>query len=216
VHQYQRDLVAVDAGVRQPHHLKAQGDEREQQQRLAPVQRYGWVAVALHWGMALLLLALIALGLYMVRLPDAGFDRDKITLILVHKGLGMAALAVAVPRLLWRIANALPRFVDGLPAWQEVSALFVHLWLYALMLAVPFSGWLMTSAGGYPTPIFSWFEVPDLIGRNEHLFRGLIDLHRWLAYALAAVVALHAAAALRHHFLLRDATLRKMLPGTDV
>jgi cytochrome b561 len=176
-------------------------------------ERYGWLAVLLHWGMAGLLLVLIALGLYMVRLPDVGFDREKITLILVHKGLGMAALAVVAVRALWRMANALPRFVQGLPKWQQVTAIFVHLWLYALMIALPLTGWLMSSAGGYPTPIFDWFNVPDLIGLDEHLFRALIDLHRWLAYAFAFVIVLHTAAALRHHFVLRDDTLRKMLPG---
>ena len=89
----------------------------------------------------------------------------------------------------------------------------MHLWLYALMLALPATGWLMSSAGGYPTPIFSWFDVPDLIAPNEHLFRTLIDVHRWLAWALAAVIALHAGAALRHHLVRRDDTLRRILPG---
>ena len=125
----------------------------------------------------------------------------------------MIALGAAVARLSWRLTNALPRFVVGLPPWQEVSALFVHLWLYALMLAVPLTGWLMSSAGGYPTPIFTWLDVPDLIARNEHLFRTLIDVHRWLAYAFAALVLLHTAAALRHHLVHKDHTLRRMLPG---
>lgn len=176
-------------------------------------ERYGWIAILLHWGMALLLVGLLALGAWMVRLPDAGYDREKITLILVHKALGMIALGVAVARVSWRVTNPLPHFVDGLPEWQEVSALFVHLWLYALMFVVPVTGWLMSSAGGYPTPVFSWLEAPDLIDRNEHLFRTLIDVHRWLAYAFAFFIVLHAAAALRHHLVLKDATLRKMLPG---
>jgi cytochrome b561 len=176
-------------------------------------ERYGWIAILLHWGMAALLVGLVALGIYMVRLPDVGYDREKITLILVHKALGMSALAAALARVAWRLTNALPRFVDGLPPWQQVSALFVHLWLYALMFALPLTGWLMSSAGGYPTPIFSWLDAPDLIGPDEHLFRTLIDVHRWLGYAFAALIALHAAAALRHHLVLKDHTLRKMLPG---
>jgi cytochrome b561 len=175
--------------------------------------RYGWIAIALHWTMAALLVGLLGLGIYMVRLPDIGYDREKITLILVHKALGMIALAAAVARLSWRLTNALPRFVDGLPPWQQVSALFVHLWLYALMVALPMTGWLMSSAGGYPTPIFAWLDAPDLIRRDEHLFHTLIDVHRWLGYAFAGVVVLHAAAALRHHLVLKDHTLRKMLPG---
>jgi cytochrome b561 len=174
--------------------------------------RYGWIAMLLHWGMAILLVGLTGLGIYMVRLPNVGFDQEKITLILVHKALGMTVLAVALARLLWRLTNALPRFVDTLPPWQQVGARFVHMWLYVLMFLLPVTGWLMSSAGGYPTPVFSWFNVPDLIGRNEHLFQTLIAVHRWLAYAFACVVVLHTSAALRHHFGLHDETLRRMFP----
>ena len=176
-------------------------------------QRYGWIAMLLHWGMAALLVGLVGLGIYMVRIPDVGFDRAKITLILVHKALGMIALALALARLLWRLTNALPRFVDTLPPWQQVSALFVHMWLYVLLFLLPLTGWLMSSAGGYPTPVFSWFDAPDLIARNEHLFHTLIAVHRWLGYAFAGLIVLHSAAALRHHFVLEDGTLRKMFPG---
>jgi cytochrome b561 len=175
-------------------------------------QRYGPLAILLHWGMAALLVALIALGLYMVRLPDAGFNTEKITLILVHKALGMLALAIAVLRLGWRWRNALPRLEDALPDWQQVAARFVHLMFYALMFAVPLTGWLMSSAGGYPVPFFSFFNVPDLIGLNEWLFAALIAVHRWLAWMLLFFLVLHAGAALRHHFGLRDDTLRRMLP----
>jgi cytochrome b561 len=175
--------------------------------------RYGWIAIALHWGMALLLLVLIVLGLYMVRLPDAGFDTEKITLILVHKALGMAAMALAALRLGWRVVSALPRLADRLPDWQQVVARFVHLVFYGLMFALPLTGWLMSSAGGYPVPIFSWFSMPDLIGVNEWLFQVFIDVHRWLAYALIVLLAVHAGAAMHHHLRLRDDTLRRMLPG---
>lgn len=175
--------------------------------------RYGIVAIALHWGMAVLLLVLIAMGLYMVRLPDVGFDTEKITLILVHKALGMAAMAVAAVRLAWRLRSALPQLVDAMPQWQQVLARFVHLVFYGLMFALPLTGWLMSSAGGYPVPIFSWFSMPDLIGVNEWLFRVYIDVHRWLAYALIGLLALHAGAAVHHHLRPRDDTLRRMLPG---
>jgi cytochrome b561 len=175
--------------------------------------RYGAVAILLHWVMGALLIVLIGIGFYMVRLPDVGFDQEKITLILVHKSLGMGALMIVAMRLLWRLANAVPRFVDGMPQWQEVSAMFVHLWLYALMFALPLTGWLLSSAGGFPVSFFGWFEIPDLIGENEYLFRALTQVHHWLGYAIAAAVVLHAAAALRHHFVQKDDTLRKMLPG---
>lgn len=175
--------------------------------------RYGKVAVALHWGMAVLLVVLAAMGLYMVRLPDVGFDREKITLILVHKALGMVALVLVALRLAWRVRSTLPRLAPGLPAWQQVAARFVHLLFYALMFALPLTGWLMSSAGGYPVSFFGWFDVPDLVGVHEGLFRLWIAVHRWLGYALLALLVLHAGAALRHHLALRDDTLRRMLPG---
>lgn len=176
-------------------------------------QRYGRVAILLHWAMAVLLVVLLALGAYMVRLPDVGFDQVKITLILVHKAIGMLALALALLRWAWRLRSVLPALVAGLPMWQQVVARFVHLAFYALMFALPATGWLMSSAGGYPVSIFGLFDLPDLIGRDEWLFQRLIDLHRWLAYALLLLLALHAAAALHHHGQLRDDTLRRMLPG---
>lgn len=175
-------------------------------------QHYGAIAIALHWGMAALLLVLLAMGAWMVRLPDVGFDTEKITLILVHKALGMVALAICALRLAWRLRSALPRLVDGLPEWQQVSARFVHLMFYALMFALPVTGWLMSSAGGYPVTMFGLFELPDLIRVDERLFRTLMDVHRWLAWLLAFFLVLHAAAALRHHLQLRDDTLRRMLP----
>lgn len=175
-------------------------------------QRYGAVAIALHWGMVLLLAIVVAMGLYMVRLPDAGYDTEKITLILVHKSLGMLALVLVVLRLAWRLGNALPKLVATLPMWQQVSARFVHLMFYALMFAVPVTGWLMSSAGGYPVPFFGWFDVPDLIGHDDWLFQVLDDVHRWLAWMLVFFFVLHAAAALRHHYGLHDDTLERMLP----
>ncbi|MDB5860933.1 MAG: cytochrome [Ramlibacter sp.] len=176
-------------------------------------RHYGLIAIALHWAMALLLLVLVVMGLYMVQLPDVGYDKVKITLILVHKALGLLALAAVLLRLAWRVGNALPELVAGLPQWQQVAARFVHLALYALMLALPMTGWLMSSAGGYPVPFFAWFELPHFIRVNEYWFRLYIAIHRWLAYALMLVVALHVAAALRHHWLMKDDTLRRMLPG---
>jgi cytochrome b561 len=171
---------------------------------------YGTVAVLLHWAMALLLVALLATGMYMVALPDVGFDRVKITLILVHKTLGLSALAAVLARMVWRTTNALPALAAGLPEWQQVAARAVHLFFYALMLALPFSGWLMSSAGGYPVSFFG-VELPDPVPANLAHFRLWIEVHRWLAYALALLLALHAGAALYHALVRRDDTLRKML-----
>lgn len=175
--------------------------------------RYGFVSMLIHWGMAALLIALFVLGWYMVRLPDAGFDQEKISLILAHKSIGMVALLLALLRVVWRRITVLPRLADSVPDGQKAAAIFVHLCFYALMLALPITGWLMSSAGGFP--VFVWFDrfpLPDFIHTNPHLFRVFIDVHRWLAYALLALLAVHSVAALVHHSVLRDDTLKKMLP----
>jgi cytochrome b561 len=198
----------VADGARTPF-LKARGTRLQNTE-----QRYGAVAIVLHWLMAAILIALLALGLYMVSLPDVGFDTRKITLILYHKQIGLLALALAALRLAWRVGNALPSLAETLPTWQKVIARLVHLFFYALMLALPISGWLMSSAAGIPVPLFGLFNLPDLVPYDEVLFEAFVAIHRWLGYALVGCIVLHAGAALRHHFLFKDETLRKMWPQT--
>ena len=174
---------------------------------------YGAVAIALHWIMAVLLVVLLAMGLYMVRIPDAGFDKLKINLIVYHKEIGILVLLLMLLRWAWRFVNGLPVLVASLPDWQKLSARFVHLCFYALMLALPMTGWLMSSAAGFPVP-FLGIYLPDLVGYDDHLFHVLADVHKWLAYALIPLIAIHMGAALWHHFVERDATLKKMLPAS--
>ncbi len=174
-------------------------------------ERYGVVAIALHWLMAALLITLIGLGLYMVSLPDAGFDKIKVTLILFHKEYGMLALALAALRLAWRVGNILPALVERLPDWQKVAARFVHLAFYGLMFALPITGWLMSSAAGIPVYAFGWI-LPDYIAHNDDVFHAFIEIHKWLSYALIACISVHVGAAFRHHFIFKDETLKKMLP----
>jgi cytochrome b561 len=175
-------------------------------------QRYGFVAIALHWTMAGLLLVLVVMGIYMVQLPDVGYDMYKITLILAHKALGVLALFAVVLRVAWRIANPAPQLDPSVPQGQQVAARFVHLCFYALMFALPLTGWLMSSAGGFPASFFGLFELPDYIPLNEFLFRRFIEIHKWLGWGMAVLIVVHAGAALEHHFVRRDETLRKILP----
>lgn len=180
--------------------------------RLANTQgHYGAAAIVIHWLMAALIFTLVALGIYMVRLPDVGFDSKKIILILVHKEIGMLALALVGLRLLWRQLNPLPRLADTLPEWQKVAAIFVHFCFYALMFVLPVTGWVMSSSAGIPVSVLGLFTLPDLVPHNDDLFGQLRQLHDWLGYVMAVLIGIHAGAALRHHFLLQDETLRKML-----
>ena len=175
-------------------------------------QGYGAVAVALHWLMAAVLVALLAMGLYIVSLPDVGFDTRKIVLILYHKQLGLVALALAALRLAWRVGSALPSLAGTLPDWQKVIARFVHLCFYGLMFALPVTGWLMSSAAGIPVSLFGLLDLPDLVPYSDYWFQAFIEIHKLLGYALIACIVIHAGAALRHHFVFKDETLKKMWP----
>ncbi len=173
--------------------------------------RYGAVAVVLHWLMAILVIVLAGLGLYMAGLPDVGFDTKKIKLILYHKEFGLLALTLVVVRLGWRLANKIPQLVAHLPDWQKIGARFVHLSFYALMFALPITGWLMSSAAGIPVSFFGLFALPDFVPHDDYMFQRLIEIHKWLAYGLILFIFVHVGAALRHHFMFRDDTLSRML-----
>jgi cytochrome b561 len=174
--------------------------------------RYGAIALLLHWSMAVLVVGLAALGLYMVTLPDVGFNTKKVTLVLYHKEFGVLALVLLATRLAWRVTHILPRLVEHLPDWQKIAARFVHLSFYALLFALPMTGYFMSSAAGIPVSFFGLFMLPDLVHRDNELFRQYIAIHKWLAYVLILFIFVHAGAALRHHFVNKDDTLRKMLP----
>jgi cytochrome b561 len=174
--------------------------------------RYGVIAILFHWSMAFLVMGLAALGLYMVTLPDAGFNTRKVALVLCHKEFGVLVLVLLAMRLAWRVTHILPRLVEQLPDWQKIVARFVHLCFYALLFALPMSGCLMSSAAGIPVSFFGLFMLPDFVPRDDELFQGYIAIHKWLAYVLILFILVHAGAALRHHFVFKDDTLRKMLP----
>lgn len=172
---------------------------------------YGWMAIFLHWFMAILLLLLIGFGLYMVALPDVGFNSEKIILIIFHKEVGLMILPLVSIRFIWRLNNVIPTLSAHLPDWQKIAARFVHLCFYALMFAMPITGWLMTSAAGIPVTFFRLFTLPDLVSQNWHLFQILIDIHKWLGYVFLFLIFIHVSAALRHHFVFKDDTLKKIL-----
>lgn len=174
--------------------------------------RYGAIALLFHWFMALLVIGLAALGLYMVTLPDVGFNTKKVLLVLVHKELGLLALVLLATRLSWRVTHILPRLVENLPDWNKLAARFVHLCFYGLLFALPMTGYLMSSAAGIPVSFFGFFMLPDFVHRDDDLFQRYSAIHQCLGYALVLFILVHAGAALRHHFIFKNETLRKMLP----
>lgn len=175
----------------------------------SPRHRYDLLSIALHWLMALAIIGLLGVGLYMVSLP---FSMSRLKLYNWHKWAGMTVLALAALRLLWSLRRQAPAAAPG-PRWQQVAAHAVHGLLYLFFFAVPLAGWTYSSAAGFPIVWFGLLPLPDLVAPDPALAETLKATHRWLAYGLAAVVAAHVAAALKHQFLDRDRLLARMWPG---
>lgn len=170
---------------------------------------YTRTAVALHWLMALLILAALPLGLTMTELD---LSPTKLKLYAWHKWLGVTVFGLAVLRLVWRTTHPAPPLSAAIPAWQRGAAHALHWALYALMLVIPLSGWLMSSAKGFQTVYLGVLPLPDLLAKDEAVGDLLQQVHRWLNYAMAALLVVHVAAALRHHLVERDDVLARMLP----
>ncbi len=173
------------------------------------MNRYTRTAVALHWLIALLIFGVFPLGVYMSDLP---LSPDKLRLYSYHKWIGMSVLLLAVLRLLWRLRYPPPPLLPGMPRWQEIAAHAVHHSLYLLVLAVPLSGWLMSSALGFSVVWFGVLPLPDLIAKDKPLGDALKAVHESLNYALLLLVLAHVGGALKHQFMDRDGTLARMLP----
>ncbi|MDD5175937.1 MAG: cytochrome b [Sterolibacterium sp.] len=170
---------------------------------------YTRTAVALHWLTALAIVCAFPLGLYMSDLP---LSPRKLQLYSYHKWIGIVVLLLAVVRLLWRGTHRPPPLPAGMPRWQEIAARLMHHGLYLLLLAVPLSGWLRSSALGIQVVWFGLIPLPDLIGVDKQLGQLLKEVHESLTTTLLVLVLIHTAAALQHHFFARDATLVRMLP----
>ena len=169
---------------------------------------YNGPAKALHWLTAALILSAFPLGVYMTGLQ---LSPTKLQLYSYHKWIGMTALLIALVRVVWRFTKGAPAPLPA-PAWQQKAASLTHVLLYALMLAVPLSGWMMSSAKGFPVVYLSVLPLPDLVGKNAELGDVLTQVHELLNFSLIALVGLHMAAALKHHFIDRDETLVRMSP----
>ena len=170
--------------------------------------RYGLVTITNHWVTALIMIGMVILGLYMADLPKGP---DKGNLIDIHKSFGVLVLMLGVLRLSWRLLNPMPEAVGNAAPWLRKIARLLHKLLMALILLLPLSGWLMSSAGGHPVSFFGQSTLPSLAAENKSVGDLVRDLHELLAWTLVTLLVLHAGAALKHHFVARDITLRRML-----
>ena len=170
---------------------------------------YTRTAIAFHWILAILIIANLAFGLYTVNLP---LSPQKLKLFSYHKWVGVTVLLLAAARLLWRATHAVPPLPQTMKPWERKAAHAAHIALYALFFAAPITGWLFSSAAGFQTVYLGVLPIPDLLSKNKELADILRLMHRSINYTMAAVIVLHAAAALKHHFVDRDDVLIRMLP----
>lgn len=172
-------------------------------------ERYNATAMLLHWLMAALLIALVAVGLTMSNLPVSPW---KLKLYSWHKWAGVIAFTLALLRVLWRLSHRPPALPASMTPPMRLAAHAGHGILYALMLAIPLSGWLMSSAKGFQTVFFGVLPIPDLLSKNLELAHTLGQAHELLNYLLIATVVGHFLAAVKHHLIDRDDVLTRMLP----
>ncbi|MFH1804484.1 MAG: cytochrome b [Pseudomonadota bacterium] len=171
--------------------------------------RFGIVAKTFHWVMAVLFVLMFAIGWYMDLLP---LGLEKLEWMSRHKSIGIGILFLAVLRIIWRASESTPDAISN-RTWEKRAAKIAHIALYAVMLAMPMTGWLMSSAANFSVSVFGLFTLPDLVAPDKDLFAALSYTHWLLSWGIVALVGLHVAAALKHHFMDRDSTLRRMLPG---
>lgn len=172
-------------------------------------ERWGSVSIGLHWTIAaLILLVQVPAGLTMVAIERGTLQNVLFT---THKNVGLVILALAVVRLGWRWAHAVPELPADLPDWQTRLARTTHVLLYILLFLMPISGFLYTALGGFPVPLFGLYDLANLVPENEPLAEVFQGMHFVLQFALYLVVVLHVAGALQHHLVRKDGVLKRML-----
>lgn len=169
---------------------------------------YTSTAITFHWLMAVLLAANFALG---VTMSDMSLSPQKLQFVSWHKWAGITLLGLVTLRFLWRAFANRPVLLP-MATWQRRLAKLTHFLMYLMLFAIPLSGWLMSSAGGFTVSYLGMFPLPDLVAKDKQLFEQLKEAHEILNYLLLGLVILHVLAVLKHQFIDRDATLARMVP----
>jgi cytochrome b561 len=184
---------------------------------MTPDDRYNAGAIGLHWAIALTTFGLLGLGWTMVLIPLG--DPLRVPLFAWHKSLGLTVLVLTLMRIGWRLTHHAPALPDAMPVWQKAASKLGHILVYSLLLGLPLSGWALvsTNSRNIPTIFFGLFEVPHLpvlstLPDKAPAHVAAETMHSMAGWVLVALLAIHIAAALRHHFILRDKVLIRMLP----
>lgn len=172
-------------------------------------QRYGPLSISLHWLMLLLIVAVFACIELRELFPKGSELRDALKTW--HFMLGLSVFVLVWLRLLVHLTGPVPRIEPPPVAWQQWAAKLMHFALYALMIGLPLTGWLLLSAEGKPIPFFGTHLMP-LIAENKDLAEIIEEVHEMAGTAMYVLIGLHAAAALFHHYIAKDNTLTRMFP----
>ena len=171
--------------------------------------RWGAIAIIIHWTTAVAVVAMFTLGQWMV---DLGYYHTwYYQAPYVHKSIGAILFIITIIRLIWRLLNKVPNYLPSHSTFERMAAKAVHLLLYVLLFCVMISGYLISTANGQPLIVFNWFKVPAILYGIEHQVDIAGKAHRICAIGLISVAGLHLLAALKHHLIDKDRTLHRML-----
>ncbi|MCL6415380.1 cytochrome b [Aestuariirhabdus sp. Z084] len=170
---------------------------------------YGWPSIVMHWLSAFAVFGLFGLGLWMTDLGyyDAWYQKGPD----LHRSIGLLLFMLILFRLSWRQINTIPHPEPGLKSWEALAAEWTHRIMYLLLIIISISGYLISTAKGRPIAVFDWFEVPAMFGEVSGMEEIVGEVHFYAAWTLVSLSALHALAALKHHFVDGDNTLNRML-----
>jgi len=169
--------------------------------------RYGSVAIFFHWLIAFAVIGMLMLGFFMDVFPKGNIRSEAIN---IHKLIGLTILCLVILRLTWALTNVKPPFPAGLPTWQRYAERIAHVLFYILLLTIPMAGWIMSTASG-KAPHFFHVSLPAPgILKNEKVSDFFWTIHSKFAWVILVLIIIHALAALRHHFIIKDDVLRRM------
>ena len=172
-------------------------------------ERWGGLTQLMHWVVVALIIAQFTIASIAEDLP---LGMQKLAWLARHKSVGITILGIAVARLAWRLLSPGPALPSRLGPVERLLASVTHIGLYLALFLLPLTGWLMSSAKGYPVSWFNLVQLPDLIAKNEDTFTLLKETHEVLAVTLLGLALLHVAGALKHHFIYKDDVMKRMLP----
>ena len=171
--------------------------------------RFGFVSIVLHWLIAVIMIGLIGVGWYMVRLSDE--DVWYWRLLDLHEAVGMSLLILFPLKIVWRVVSPNPALLPSLASWERSTAIMVRGLLIIAIAVIPLSGFLFVATNGEAVRLYDLITIPDMGSVSKLTREWLSDIHYYGSYGCAGFILLHALAALKHHFIDRNATLRRMM-----